>query len=240
MLRKFAYPIAKNIDSLLNQQVKEANKILDFGEKATKQQLLDFRLNALQSLITHAYVNVPYYRNLFQELGLTPRDFSSLEDIKKIPILTKDEIRQFGEKLLSTQRNPKDLLVSGTGGTTSEPINTTIDRRARALGTYAARRGEMWMGWRPGIPMVKLFGGTLGLPTKITLRTKLREFALGEIFLSAYDLSRNNIRDYLRVIDDNSPCIIKGYASALYNLALFAEEINYRPQNIIRSHLKNR
>lgn len=233
MIRKFAYPLAKFIDYSSNNRVKEAIKILDFGEKATRQQLLDFRLSALQSLITHAYANVPYYRNLFQEHGLTPRDFSSLEDIKKIPILTKDDIREAGSDLRSNMISSMDHSLSGTGGTTGEPIITYIDRRARALGTYAAQRGQIWMGWKPGIPIIKLFGGSLGYPINKRFKERLRDYALCEKFLSAYNLSSSNIGDYLKVIDENSPCIIKGYASALYNLALFAEAKNYKPNNVI-------
>ena len=233
MSRKLAYKIAKYADLVSNKQVLEAIKILDYGDKANTDQLAVFRQNAFLDLIKHAYNNVPYYHELFDNKGLKPGDFSTLSDIRKIPILTKDDIRFAGERLRSSVGKPNDYLVAGTGGTTGEPLKTIVDRRARALATHADIRGEMWMGWKPGIPNIKLFGGSLGFPSKTSFRTKVRDYALGIVFLPAYELSRINISEYLSVIDKKSPCVITGYASALYNLALFAEEVGYSPRKII-------
>lgn len=232
MIRLFAYRIAKYADLVSNKQVEKAIKILDYGDQANAQELAIFRQNAFVDLIKHAYTTVPYYHDLFRRRGLKPGDFSTISDIQKIPILTKDDIRSAGEKLRSTVSKPGDYLVSGTGGTTGEPLKILVDRHARALATYSFIRGQMWMGWKPGMPNIKLFGGSLGFPTKTNFRIKVRDFALGIIPLPAYELSRKNISDYLEVIDKNSPCVITGYASALYNLALFAEEVNYLPHDI--------
>jgi len=233
MLMKFAYPIAIKIDSILDSRVNEALKILNFGENATLLQLQEFRLQALLNLIEYSYSFVPYYRDLFNQIGLKPKDFTEIKDIQRIPVLTKNDIRHAGKRLQSTEIEKMDYLITRSGGTTGEPIASYVGRRARALATYAARRGQMWMGWKPGVRVVTLFGGSLGKSSKTTLRARLRDYALGTDFLPAFELTKENVEDYHKVIRKNSPCIIKGYASALYNLALFTEEINYIPSKIL-------
>src|SRR5512138_1524282 len=44
----------------------------------------------LRHLIEFAYDQVPYYRTLFKTLGLQPRDIRSIEDLEKLPVLTKE------------------------------------------------------------------------------------------------------------------------------------------------------
>lgn len=233
MLRRFAYPVAKHIDSRMDKRVKEAIEILDFGEKASLEELQSFRLKALQALIHYVYESVPYYREKFSKQGIYPDQIQEIEDIEKLPVLTKDDIRTAGNLLRSTKLHEMKYIITRSGGTTGEPIASYVDRRAQALGTYAAQRGLEWMGWKPGIPVVTLFGGSLSRPIKPTLRDRLRDYSLGTVFLPAFELKKESAYEYLELISKNSPCIIKGYASALYNLALYAEEVDYRPNSII-------
>lgn len=228
LIKKFAYPIAKNFDALLIRQVKEAIKVLDFGEHASLQELQDFRLDALKKLITHVNENVPYYRNAFDKHGIRPDQIQTLEDIKKLPILTKEDIRSAGSLLGSINLDKMKYIITRSGGTTGEPIASYINKKAQALGTYAYLRGLEWMGWKPGVPMITLFGGSLHRPNARSLRTRIREYALGTVFLPAFELTKENTPEYLSIIKKNSPCVIKGYASAIYNLALYAQELNVK------------
>ena len=223
---KIIYSIVRTLDSLFSPQVSEAVSLLRTGENATLEELQSFRTQALINLIQYAYDHVPYYREKFIAMGLGPDRIKSLEDIKDFPILTKENIRSAGKILRSDNIDQMNVIVSRSGGTTGEPIASYVDRRAQALGTYAYLRGLEWMGWKPGVPMITLFGGSLQRPTVHSLRTRVRDYSLGEIFLPAFELNRENAASYLQTIRNNSPCTIKGYASALYNLALYAHELN--------------
>ena len=48
----------------------------------------------LRNLIAFAHTQVPYYARLFNELGLKPPDITNVQDLDKMPILTKQTIRQ--------------------------------------------------------------------------------------------------------------------------------------------------
>src|ERR1039457_2142871 len=47
----------------------------------------------LHRLIQHAYDSVPYYQDLMKRLRLTPADIRSREDLHKLPILSKEDVR---------------------------------------------------------------------------------------------------------------------------------------------------
>src|SRR5690606_33481963 len=47
----------------------------------------------LRQMIRFAHENVPYYHTLFRNLNLRPDDIQTIEDLGKLPILTKEEIK---------------------------------------------------------------------------------------------------------------------------------------------------
>ncbi len=59
-----------------------------------REELKQLQLERLQSTIHRAYRYVPFYRKRFDELGIDPDDIASLEDLKKLPFTTKEDLRQ--------------------------------------------------------------------------------------------------------------------------------------------------
>ena len=62
-------------------------KLRRFLEKSqwfSEEELEGYQLNRLRLIISHAYENVPYYRNLFDEIRFNPQDVESLDDLKKL------------------------------------------------------------------------------------------------------------------------------------------------------------
>ena len=77
-------------------------EILEFrrllkNQKLSHDALQELQNRKLRTVIRHAYENVPYYRSLFSSVGLTPEDIRTVEDLKHIPITTKDDLRNAGE-----------------------------------------------------------------------------------------------------------------------------------------------
>lgn len=68
------------------------------------EQLSDWRDVRLRRLIQHAYSTVPYYRRVMDEGGINPSSIKSLEDLKKLPLLTKDMIKANPNDFFSTQK----------------------------------------------------------------------------------------------------------------------------------------
>lgn len=72
--------------------------------------------------VKHVWDNVPYYRGLMEEKGITPEDIQGIEDLHKLPFLTKDDLRdQYPYGLLAT--DIKDCVrIQSTSGTTGRRV----------------------------------------------------------------------------------------------------------------------
>jgi phenylacetate-CoA ligase len=124
---------------------------LDRMETASIDELRHEQLQRLRWSVVHAYTNVPFYRNAFDEIGLKPMDINSLEDLAKIPFTTKADLRDnypFG--MFAT---PMDQVVRvhASSGTTGKPtvvgytqsdINTWADIVARSIRAGGGHRGD--------------------------------------------------------------------------------------------------
>jgi len=59
-----------------------------------RDELEKFQLKHLKSIVEHAYNNSEFYRNSFREAGVSPSDVNSLNDLRKLPTIKKDDIRK--------------------------------------------------------------------------------------------------------------------------------------------------
>jgi len=64
-------------------------------------EIKELQNRKLRALIRHAYENVPYYHKLFRKLNLKPDDIKREEDLQKLPILRKEDIRKNLSELLA-------------------------------------------------------------------------------------------------------------------------------------------
>jgi phenylacetate-coenzyme A ligase PaaK-like adenylate-forming protein len=96
------------------------------------------RLRALQDrrlreLIRHAYDRVPYYRQLFDTQRLSPSDIRSVDDLARIPVLTRQLARERRAELLAEGVDPERCRRVRTSGTSGEPL---LLYRTKAEVTY--------------------------------------------------------------------------------------------------------
>src|SRR5579862_2729143 len=68
--------------------------------------IVDGQLTQLRSLLTHCEQHVPYYRDLFEKKGIRPEEVRSLQDFRRIPILTRSTYQQQFQRFQSTQLPP--------------------------------------------------------------------------------------------------------------------------------------
>ena len=99
----------------------------------------------------HAYDNVPYYRRIFDERGLKPDDIQSSIDLMKLPVLTKQVIRENFDQMMARGFPANEMVLTRTGGSTGEPLvfYTTTDDRFN-LAYAKVRRAYRWWGYAMG------------------------------------------------------------------------------------------
>lgn len=160
-----------------------------------------------------AYAHSEYYRGLCNSQGVTSMDdIQHLEDIVKLPILTKDMLKAHGKELLT--RKERGLMKNHTSGTTGTPLTVWQDWASvwREQAYFVCYRKRC--GYNYGEPMVSL-RGNLGR-NDISLKVHVSN----TLFLSSYNINEQTAETYLRLIEKHHPKAIEGYPSSLYNLAL--------------------
>ena len=160
-----------------------------------------------------AWNNSDYYADLCKSGGVKSiNDIQCLEDIVKLPILTKDMLKKHGRELLT--RKEKGLIKNHTSGTTGTPLTVWQDWasvwREQAYFVCYRRR----CGYNYGEPMVSLRGN---LSRKdISLKVHISN----TLYLSSYNINAQTAETYHHLIKKHHPKAIEGYPSSLYCLAL--------------------
>jgi len=101
---------------------KEYKEFLEKSQRWSYKQLKEWQLYQLNILLKHVYKNVPYYKNVFIERGLKPDDIQDLSDLKKLPYLTRDLVRENSEDLIAKNFPRSKGLYFTTGGSTGTPL----------------------------------------------------------------------------------------------------------------------
>ena len=72
--------------------------------------------------VKHVYENVPYYKKLMDEKGVTPDDIKSIEDLHKLPFLTKADLRDAYPYGLLAKPLEECVRIHSTSGTTGKRV----------------------------------------------------------------------------------------------------------------------
>lgn len=131
------------------------SEVLEMGKLLSNCKLSPSALRVLQerklrAVLRQAYDNVPYYRSLFSVGGLVPEDIRTVEDLKYIPITTKDDLRAAGvERTLAKGISLPSCSTFRSSGSTGKPFTvyfTPSEARRRRLLEF---RTLLSMGVRP-------------------------------------------------------------------------------------------
>jgi len=191
------------------------NKTQWFNE----EELQKIQLNLLRRLIHHCYSSVPYYRQLMDERGIGVNDIMTVDDLKKFPILTKNDVLQAGTSIISTKYPKWTLGKARTGGSTGTPM--IIYRNLFSIGNEHAfvRRQWDWAGISLRDKCAYLSGRVVAPPKKKGARLYAYDPMMRELILSTYHLSTNTAKDYAKLMKEYEVKAIVGYPSAIHQLA---------------------
>jgi len=177
----------------------------------------------LQKLVNFAYNNVPYYTKLFNKIGVAPKDINTLKDLEKLPILTKQVIKQNWQDFMPKNINKIKYLNGSTGGSTGKPLKYIISQNDYEMGCALLYKGWSNAGYKMGDKMAIMGGSSLMPNIKSSLKTKIQDFSLNFQHYSSFSMSEKNLFKYFHSINKWKPKFIRGYASSIY---LFAKFIN--------------
>ena len=187
-----------------------------------------YRDQQLQNMVKHCYENVPYYRNLFDELNIDYRQIRTLEDLKLLPILDKQTIRHHYDEFFAEGYDRSALVEQHTSGSTGTGFSFYQNREAHADVWAHVWRGnhniglrrDMWCAYFGGRSIVPI-GRKNGPCHRINYPGK-------QIMFSIYHMNDDSFAKWVKVLNAYQPPWIQGYPSALVPFAAYLERTGQR------------
>jgi len=176
----------------------------------------------LYKLITYASQNIPYYRGIIKEHNLQFSENNIFDDIKKLPLLTKDVIRNNFDELYKFRDNT--YYRNSSGGSTGEPVIFYQDSNYFAWNTAAKILFDEWAGRKIGEPMVKLWGSMQDiLKGGQSFKGYLRQQLSGVTTLGSTRMTEKDMYKYVQRINHIKPRLILAFANCIGELARFIQ-----------------
>lgn len=181
-----------------------------------REQRKAYVFNKVKRTLERAFEGTRFYRDRFREIGFIPmRHFNGLADLQRLPLLTKDDVRNHYEQMVD-RRFLFGSALAHSSGTTGQPTafrlslgQMALDHAcrfrniARADDSFRAPHAALrtWVPTSPGEPLWKL------------------DWWENALYMSAYHLTPSNADEYVSAILKFRPTYLKGYPSSLNFLA---------------------
>lgn len=192
----------------------------------TKDELIEYQNEKLRGLIRFVAENSRFYRKVMQRAGVKPSDIKEVSDLKRLPYLEKDDIRNNLQEISPTHRKDLRLELKHTSGTTGAGMHFYWDSSAIMKEYAFVARHRRWAGVEP-LDLQATFGGRIVVPVSRKeppfWRTNLAE---RQVFFSMYHVSKRNAPHYLKKLRDLRPVLVQGYPSMLSTIAIFSKELD--------------
>lgn len=197
---------------IIRPYIKEVDRLYTMNAEELKQR----NEKRFLEIFRRAYDKSPFYHKLYTEEGIRKEDITCLEDIKKLPVITKDMVKKHADEMLTVPR--RQVIRANTSGTTGTPLKIYESWPSiwwTQAYTYCSRKRD---GFTYGQPLVSLRGHLNRNQTSLKIHLS------NTLFLSSYNINSNTVEQYYKKIVMFQPIAIEGYPSSLYSLALFLKD----------------
>lgn len=212
-------PFSKIIRNKLikNSVFNNTMNMLITSDGLSEEQLKEKQLICLKDALIHAKDHSPYYRKLFSEYSFTPATVTDVEDIKCLPLLTKEILKENLDEIVTD--DILDYYTVTTGGTTGEPTKVLMEKDA------------IYREWA----FIYHYWSRFGYDYKTSKLATFRGVSFGkkiseinplyrEIRMNVFMMNNSNIHAYVSKIGQYGADFIYGYPSAVYNYCKLAQK----------------
>ena len=195
-------------------------------ESMPRKQLKNLQLKRLKEIVKRVYDSVPFYQNKFKESNITPENIQSLDDVKKLPFTTKDDLRDnmpFG--MLSTSLDDC-VELHASSGTTGIPVTACYTRNdievwsevmARCLTMSGLSKKDVFQNPIP----YGTFTGAFGF-----------HYGAQKVGAMVIPSGKGQSERQLKLMDYYNTTFISGVASYVVRLGQVAKEIGIDPAKL--------
>jgi phenylacetate-CoA ligase len=220
-IRKWAQLVADRLPPSVRygKPYLDALALLKESETWDEKNLVAYQEKRLQVLVNHCYANIPYYREVFQQNGLTPGDIRTVNDLQKLPFLTKEIVRKRKKDLIATNISFLKREEVSTSGSTGAPLDFYMDPTTRPMERALAFRHLSWLGYNNGDRLAVFKVPPLSDPKQFYQYLR----RTGELRISFRDMDEPRLEKMVDLLEQFKPDFISAWPSSLYILARWME-----------------
>ncbi len=206
-----------------------ARKDMEQTQWLSPDRISALQIIRLRDFLIDVHKHVPYYMDLFNRLGFSPKDVVSLKDLEKLPLTDKSVIRTNTDLLKAD--NTEGLARFNTGGSSGEPLIFYIGKKRVSHDVAAKWRATRWWDVDVGDPEIVVWGSPIELSAQDRVRY-IRDAVLRTRLIPAFEMSHQRVDGFIQEIRSVRPTMLFGYPSALAHIAAQAQAHGTRMDNL--------
>jgi len=207
------------------REFRRTRRMLESSQWWSRERLEAYQLERLRETLERAVEVSPFYRERFAAAGVTPADLQRLEDIRRFPTLTKEDLREHLDELVAPDVDRRSLMEFCTGGTTGPgvviPFEEGYRNRSRAFMWHLWER----VGYTPD--MLAAILQHRECPPDIHDGIWYMEKPSNAMVLSAHRLSSRTVHRYVEALRQHRARVLIAYPSLAYLFATYLKEAGF-------------
>jgi len=197
---------------------------LDRNQWRRSDDLERRQFRALRSLVHHAYSTVPFYRELYDRWGVSPKDLKAPDDLRRFPIVTRRALQSTPQNELVAEGTDLDrCLRSRTSGSTGVPLEILFYGSDRSAMNPSFLRVYLAWGLRPWHRTAAF----QARPERLGMRSWYQRFG---VFRTRVLSSRDEPARWIETLKRWRPAMLHGYS---LTLKLLAEALEQSPPSTL-------
>jgi len=213
-INRFIFPLSDMVLGLsINKELKKWRKL----QWLSKDELQTIQHKKLKDLLIHCSHNIPYYKNIADNIKFSP-NADPVKELKKFPFLDKQIIkRSLPADILD--KNRKTYFIDYTSGSSGIQGAFYSDKEAYSIALAIQSLWWNWTGYEFGDRLLQT-----GMTLKRGLVKGLKDFLFRVKYIQAFHMDSNMVMNNLSSLRGTKDYYLMGYASSLYTYAKFTKE----------------
>ena len=179
----------------------------------------------LRRMVRHAYDTVRYYRELFDSCKLKPDDIRTVDDLPKIPILSKETIKaNYPAGMASNLFDERHVVIDASSGSTGEPVKYWTAPEEKGFSWGCLYRMRRWTGWDLGKKYCNFTVVAEVAFKRYPILAAIEKKLTRVLILQAKEMNAHTVGDFVRRIQRFDPYMLKGHPSTCYYMARYMKE----------------
>lgn len=192
---------------------------LEKSQWLPKDKIMQAQSERLHLFMAKVIENVPYYKALFNKLGLSSSDINSVADLHKLPFLDKTTIRENFSALKSNQAGVVSSFT--TGGSSGTPLTFLLGDERVSHDVAEKWRATRWWDVDIGDKEIVAWGSPIELGAQDKVRI-IRDKLFRSTLIPAFDVDESKLLGFINKIKSIQPQMLFGYPSVFSLIAKLA------------------